>query len=89
MLKQIITIASLFVVLTAGQAQAQTKVSKDAHGNYVVAKRDSLGGSKPTGHTITDRKGIVYPVYQSVNGKLFYLRTSRNGNVYKVYIKED
>lgn len=85
-MKKIITILSLFVVFTA---QAQTKAVKDANGNYTVSHKADTTGSKPTGHTFTDRKGQSYPVYLSVNGKLFYYRTSRNGNVYKAYIKTD
>lgn len=70
-------------------AMAQTKVTKDAQGNYVVAKRDTAGSNKATGHTITDKQGISHPVFISVNGKLYYMRTSKAGNVYKSYIKEN
>lgn len=81
-MKKVLLIASLFIVLTA---HAQTKVVKDANGNYSAVKRDTL--SKPTGHTFTDSKGNVYPVFISARGKLYYMRTSKNGNVYKCYLK--
>ena len=44
---------------------------------------------KYTGHTFIDSKHKEWPVYISANDKLYYLRTSKSGNVYKVYIKED
>lgn len=86
-MKKLILIPALFIVFCAG---AQTKVVKDANGNYVALshKADSTR-NKATGKTFTDSKGKTYPVYESVNGKLFYYRTSRNGNVYKAYIKTD
>lgn len=43
--------------------------------------------AKATGKTFTDTKGNVYPVYESNKGKLFYLRTSKAGKEYKVYLK--
>lgn len=88
MKKSIILIASLFIIATA---QAQTKAVKDKDGNYTsVSHRDtSKNPGTPTGHTFTDSKGKVYPLLLSSHGRLFYFRTSRTGNVYKVYIKED
>lgn len=82
-MKTILTIAALLLTMTAAQAQ---QVTKDAQGNYHAAKRDTA--NKATGHTFTDSKGQTYPVYESINGKLYYMRTSKSGNVYKVYIKE-
>lgn len=85
-MKKLLLIASLFIV-TAGHAQ--TRVTKDAQGNYqVAAKRDTTAG-KPTGQTITDRDGAKHPVFVSSRGKLYWLRTSKNGNMYKAYIKID
>lgn len=82
-MKNLITILSLFIVLTG---HTQTRVTKDAKGNYVVAKKDSAS-NKSTGSTITDKDGKIHPVYITAKGKLYYMRTSKNGNVYKCYIK--
>lgn len=84
--KRLITLAALFIVFTA---HAQTKAVKDANGNYVASHKTDTTGNKATGKTFTDSKGKSYPVYESVNGKLFYYRTSKAGNVYKAYIKVD
>ena len=84
-MKKLFIIASLFIVTTA---HAQQKAVKDAQGNYTITShRDTVAGT-PTGHTITDSKGKVYPLLLSSRGRLYYLRTSRTGNTYKVYIKE-
>lgn len=85
MKKLIITAASILIVLAC---HAQTRVTKDSKGNYVVVKRIDTTTNKPTGHTLTDKDGKVYPLFISSRGKLFYMRTSRNGNVYKCYVKE-
>lgn len=83
-MKKLITIAFLFIVFTV---QAQTRVTKDAKGNYVQVSRADTGANKATGATFTDKTGKVFPVYVSSRGKLYYLRTSKSGNVYKSYIK--
>lgn len=82
-MKNLITIFSLLICLTANAQHAV----KDAQGNYHAVGRDTAS-SKPTGHTFTDSKGKSYPLYLSVHGKLYYMRTSRNGNVYKCYLKD-
>lgn len=85
-MRKLLLLPALLIVLSA---HAQTKAVKDASGNYVTSHKADTTGNKPTGHTFTDSKGKTYPVYESVNGKLYYYRTSRNGNVYKAYIKVD
>lgn len=82
---KIIIIWLLVVVSLASNAQ---KVTRDAKGNYIAVKAtQSAESSKPTGKTYTDSKGNVYPVYESKNGKLFVIRTSKAGNQYKQYLK--
>jgi len=83
-MKKILTIALL--ALSMG-VQAQTKVTKDANGNYVAVKADTTE-NKATGATFTDSKGNVYPLFKGAKGGLYYNRISAKGNKYKVYIKE-
>jgi len=71
------------LLLLAAPAAGQT-VKQDANGNYVAVKRAET--ATKTGNTYTDSKGVVYDVYRSAKGKLFYYRTSKAGNVYKAYI---
>jgi|GEM_PF-3956968 len=85
MKKSILTIA-LFIACLSGYSQ--TKVTKDAAGNYVAVKA-AKDTARFTGHTFIDSKHKEWPVYISANDKLYYLRTSKAGNVYKVYIKEN
>jgi hypothetical protein len=49
-----------------------------------TANRDST-----TNYTFKDNQGKEYPVYKSINNKLYVWRESKNGNKYKFYIKED
>ncbi len=84
-MKTLLTIAALCIALSA---TAQTKVTKDAQGNYTMAKKADTSANKATGHTIIDKDGISHPVYISSRGKLYWLRTSKSGNVYKSYIKD-
>lgn len=84
-MKKIITV--LAIVLCAFTATAQN-ATKDAAGNYTAVKHTSVKPAvKSTGKTFTDVNGKVYPVYESAKGKLYYVRTSKSGNEYKVYIK--
>lgn len=72
-------------------AKGQT-IQRDANGNFkaISTPRDAkTETAKQTGKTFTDKKGNVYPVMISKNNKLFYVRTSKAGNDYKVYIKEN
>jgi len=71
------------MLLIAAPAAGQT-VKQDAQGNYVAVKRAET--ATKTGNTYKDSKGVVYDVYRSAKGKLFYYRTSKAGNVYKAYI---
>lgn len=76
----------LFFILSSPSTQAQS-VKKDAQGNYIAMRTLKDTTLKATGHTYTDTKGKVYPVYISKNGKLFVIRTSSKGNLYKQYLK--
>ena len=85
-MKKLTLISALILASFAGMAQ--TKVTKDAQGNYVAVKRATDSTQLTPVAQFTDSKGNHYPVYKSVNNKLFYYKTSKAGNVYKVYIKE-
>ena len=56
----------------------------DTNGNYISVKVLPTA----TGKTFTDSKGIVYPLMRSKNNKLLYIKTSKTGKIYNVYIKE-
>ena len=82
-------LVTAFLLLGSCAAYPQTRATKDAQGNYVQAKRADTASNKPTGHTFTDKDGKSYPVFISARGKLYYMRTSKYGNVYKAYLKEE
>jgi type VI protein secretion system component VasK len=72
---------ALIILLLCLGTTAHSQVIKDQQGNYIVAQAQS------TGKTFTDAKGNIYPVMMSINGKLFIVRTSKTGKVYKQYLK--
>lgn len=76
------------VVGSALYAGAQKPVKVDSQGNYtsVYTKSVNKVADKTNGKFFIDSKGVKYPVYVSVNGKLYYLKTAKSGNVYKVYL---
>ena len=80
-------LASLVIggALVAG---AQKPVKVDAQGNYTALSSKTVNKvpDKTNGKFFIDSKGNKYPVYVSVNGKLYYLKTAKSGNVYKVYL---
>lgn len=56
-------------------------------GDVIFVKSSQSSKSVKTDKTFTDTKGVVYPVWKSVNGKLYYNKVSKNtGKEYKVYI---
>lgn len=86
-MKNLIAFIIIGFVMLSFPANAQN-AKVDATGNYTAINHSNDSSiAKPTGKTFTDAKGIKYPVLVSKNGKLFYMRTSKAGNVYKAYIK--
>jgi hypothetical protein len=88
-MKKLSLIAAILIAITFS-VSAQTKVIQTKNGNYTAATVNKKAtGSKAieTGKFFTDSKGVKYPVLKSVNGKLFYRKTSKSGNVYNVYIE--
>lgn len=79
------------ICLLSDNLFAQTKVMKDASGNYVALKQTKKSDpDKLTGNTFTTSNGETLPIYVSENGKYYVLRTSKNtGNQYKQYLKLD
>lgn len=83
-MKKIITIASLFIVMTT---QAQTKVTKDANGNYIAVTKSDTSANKATGATFTDRDGKKYLVIISARWKLFITAYQRTAILINVILK--
>lgn len=81
MKKMIVAVLLLLCLHSTGQNARQ-----DASGNYVAIKKE-LAKGKPTGKYFTDAKGQKYQVFESARGKLYYERTSKTGNTYKVYLR--
>lgn len=81
-------IAAFLLVTGAASAQKRSNVTIDAAGNYVTTKavKDTAAA---TGRYYVDRAGNMWPVFKSPKGKLFALRTSKNGKAYRYYLKPD
>lgn len=78
----------LSLLLASSLAFSQSKIVKDANGNYVQESAiKKVSEDKPTGQTLTLSNGNVFPVYESEKGKLYIKRISRNGKEYKQYLK--
>jgi hypothetical protein len=78
--------AALFMAFTSLSAQT---IVRDAQGNYKsvkTAKDSTKTTDMQTGNTFTDAKGNVWPVYQTKSGRVYALRTSKNGINYKQYL---
>jgi len=85
-----ITTIFIFLLLISSTTTAQN-ATKDKDGNFyaLAAPERPKDTGKETGKTFTDRDGKKYAVLESAKGKLFYIRTSKTGNSYKVYIKTE
>ena len=86
-MKKVILSVALLIGISAATF-AQQKANVTLHGNVYKAlpKRDTAT-AKPTGRYYVDRKGQMWPVFESNTGKLFALRTSAAGKQYRYYIK--
>ena len=79
-----IILALFLSAATGAQAQQNVKYDKATGNFYAYAKKDS---ATQTGRYFVDSRGTMCPIFKSKKGKLYALRTSKNGNVYKFYIK--
>lgn len=84
-MKNLIALIIIGLVALSFPANAQN-ARKDATGNYIAINHAQDSTAKQVA-TFTDSKGIKYPVFISAKGKLFYMRTSKAGNVYRAYLK--
>lgn len=77
------------LILSSFVGFSQTKIVRDANGNFVTQKAPKKASEdKPTGQTFTTSKGEEFPVYVSDRGKYYVIRTSKEtGNQYKQYLK--
>jgi hypothetical protein len=75
----------MIMVCLCLSVSSQQKVKTDAKGNYIT--QTVKGADQKIGKTFTDSKGIIYPVYKSSRGNLYYLKISaKTRKEYKVYI---
>lgn len=87
MKKAMFLFAMMFAALTS---HAQTNVKQDSKGNFYAIKSSTSTAAKdaPTGKTYKDTKGQIFPVYKSVKGKLYVIKSSaKTGNTYRFYLK--
>jgi len=89
-LNRITAMLLIFILITTATSTAQN-ATKGKDGNfYALAATDKAKtGGKETGKFFIDKDGKKYSVLESAKGKLFYIRTSKTGNSYKVYIKTE
>lgn len=80
----------LFFLIACSTAFGQG-IKKGKDGNYYAdtTSKAAEKSAKATGKFFFDSKGQKWPVYESKNGKLFALRTSKSGTQYKQYLKID
>jgi hypothetical protein len=88
-MKNLILIASLFLCsFTASFAQTKTVQQGNTLVQVVVpVTLESLTStSKKTELSYVNSMGESFDVYLSENGKYFYVKKSKSGNFYKVYL---
>ena len=84
--KQVIAIIILAIALCFTDSLWAQNARVTSSGNYVAVKADPKV-QEATNKTFTDDKGNVFPLYESKNGKLYYIKTSKAGKEYKAYLK--
>ena len=87
-MKKVAIVLGLILASTIGFRQS--KVVKDAKGNYKVEKAVKIASEDSLlGKTMYLADGNEYPLYVSKNGKYYIKRVSKAGNEYKQYFKLD
>jgi hypothetical protein len=88
-MKKVIFILGL--IIASSVTFAQTKVVRDANGNFTSVRASKSGNNdKKTGQKFTTSKGETFDVWESERGKLYVIRTAKeSGNQYKQYLKVD
>jgi hypothetical protein len=77
----------LIIALSGLSTFAQQKVVKDSTGNYTLVSNSTVKKvDENTGKFFVDKNGNKYPILKSVNGKYYYWKKAKSGNLYKVYI---
>ncbi len=82
--------SAAIALLVSTTCAAQSKANVTLEGNVyksIQSRKASADTAQPTGQYYIDRKGNMWPVYKSGKGKLYALRTSEAGNVYKYYLR--
>ena len=65
-------------------------VKRDGNNFIAQSSGRSKAEAKATTYTFTAKDGKTYPIYLSVNGRAYILRTSgKTGNEYKQYLDEE
>lgn len=78
---------TLVFVLSIVSGYSQQKVVVDDKGNYTLVQSAAKKiADVETNKFFIDKTGKKYPILKSVNDKLYYWKTSKSGNLYKVYI---
>lgn len=81
------TLVLLLIMSCTISVNAQQKVVKDSTGNYqLVSSSGVKKADENTGKFFVDKNGNKYPILKSVNGKFYYWKTAKSGNIYKAYI---
>lgn len=76
----------ILALFLACSAIGQQKVTEISAGIYTAVKTEKKT-SQATGKVFVDSKGVQHPVLMSSKGNLYYVRTSKSGSKYNVYLK--
>lgn len=77
----------MMIAMVLGITASQAQVVKDDQGNYLSKAASVAAHDSSTTLTYTNAKGMVYPVYEGRKGGHYVWVTSRDGNVYRKYLR--
>ena len=77
----------LTIALVLGTMAMTAQVQRDDQGNFFSASAAKAVHDSTTTYTYTNAKGVVYPVYVGRKGGNYVWITSKNGNLYRKYLK--
>lgn len=75
------------IALVLGTMAMTAQIQRDDQGNFYSAGAAKAAHDSTTTYTYTNAKGLQHPVYVGRKGGHYVWLTSRNGNLYRKYLK--
>ena len=85
----VLAISLLLISISWYSCVSAQNAKLDKNGNFIAIQSKDTTTNKPTGKFFINPNGDKFPVFLTKNGKYYYIKTSKSGRDYKVYLKTE